>query len=164
MNFIQEVSELKFSLCSEQIKSAIVSVLQKDENEPQDSRLSTTLSGLTLVVELECKDCSEHREHLQLCTNALPLLPLPVTIMRERHVLLIISEKYKVSDMIIASQPKKPLIVSILMLVNVCLLMHVQIMLCKSAAKCCAWLCANAAIKGALKSCFVPKKAPDINE
>lgn len=81
MNFIQEVSELQFSLCSEQIKSAIVSVLQKDENEPQDYRLSTTHSGLTLVVELECKDCSEHREHLQLCTNALPLLPLPVTIM-----------------------------------------------------------------------------------
>lgn len=54
---------------------------------------------------------------------------------------------------------KKPLIVSILMLVNFCLLMHVQIMLCKSAAKCCAWLCANAAIKGALKSCFVLKKS-----
>lgn len=53
----QEVSELQFSLFSEQIKSAIVSVLQKYE---QDSRLSTTLSGLTLVVELECKDCSEH--------------------------------------------------------------------------------------------------------
>lgn len=42
--------------------------------------------------------------------------------------------------------------------------MHVQIMLCKSAAECCAWLCANAAIKGAPKSCFVLKKVSDINE
>jgi len=70
------------------------------------------------------------------------------------HVLLIISEKCKVSDLIIASQPKK-LIVSILMLVYVCLLMHAQIVLCKSAAEFCAWLCANAAIKGALKLCFI---------
>lgn len=106
----QEVSELQFSLFSEQIKSAIESVLQKDEHEPHDSRLSMTLSGLTSVVELECKDCSEHMLFEQRAF-AIALMRCHYyhylwLLCRERHVLLIISEKCKVSDMIIASQPK----------------------------------------------------------
>lgn len=47
----QEVPELQFSLFLEQIKSAFVFVLQKDEQEINDSRLSTILCGLTSVVE-----------------------------------------------------------------------------------------------------------------